>query len=150
MVHGPAELPQTNFVFRDRNHFPIFYIRKEIKNRKRQFVVNAPPTIFFLSLLWHWNTYDFFFCQKKGNAEIINLIDTFWLRPWHPFFTNFFLYVCFFQTRMGICNIERMFYISKNGRRSIKSTTVFESFWEVLILYHKKVLIWIKIISKTL
>ena len=67
-----------------------------------------------------------------------------------PFFYQFFLYVCFFQTRMGICNIERMFYISKNGRRSIKSTTVFESFWEVLILYHKKVLIWIKIISKTL
>ena len=59
-----------------------------------------------------------------------------------PFFYQFFLYVCFFQTRMGICNIERMFYISKNGRRSIKSTTVFESFTEILTWYHKKYLIW--------
>ena len=39
----------------------------------------------------------FFFCQKKGNAEIINLIDTFWLRPWHPFFTNFFCMFVFFR-----------------------------------------------------
>ena len=102
------------------------------------------PTFITLKYVW------FFFLSKErkcGNYQ----------PDWHiltkaltPFFYQFFLYVCFFQTRMGICNIERMFYISKNGRRSIKSTTVFESFWEVLILYHKKVLIWIKIISKTL